>query len=332
VHQIATMEHINLFVLGKTGTGKSSLINYLSGRYVAISAVGKPQTGTGFHEKPPFIHENSIEIVLYDSWGLEADKATDWQKLLQKEIKSSDSRDLDDCIHNIVYCIDSSVARVEDFEINEVIRPLISSGYNCIFALTKAFGPTQIDDVGKLLREEFPQSPCIPVNSQECTLRNGKTVKQFGKEEILQHSCATLLNTLAPRILDAFERRCLVAFADMCIKERECILEVSRLHEDSPEDLYPYMQSCLYQMYEAAWQDLMAKLADEYTLACRLAGLRQYFKVPEKYLMMIKDAIKSVPTAVCAEVFLKCLNMVKKDLEAFEELRKREYVRQLYQH
>lgn len=64
----------NILILGKTGVGKSSLVNYLYGQNIAIAKSGKPVTLRGFHKHPSFKYK-SLNVTVYDSWGLEDRKS-----------------------------------------------------------------------------------------------------------------------------------------------------------------------------------------------------------------------------------------------------------------
>ena len=60
----------NILVLGKTGVGKTSLLNYLYGFDLPTGA-GLPKTGKGLHEN--VITRNGITYHIFDTWGIEAD-------------------------------------------------------------------------------------------------------------------------------------------------------------------------------------------------------------------------------------------------------------------
>ena len=71
----------NIVTLGKTGAGKSSMLNYLFGTTFEAGA-GKPVTGRGIY---PFDAEvNGQKIRVFDSWGIEADKVKEWMELLDQ--------------------------------------------------------------------------------------------------------------------------------------------------------------------------------------------------------------------------------------------------------
>jgi len=86
--------NINVLILGKTGVGKSSLVNYLYGRDIAVAKTGRPVTARGFHRHEPFMYK-SLLVTVYDSWGLEADKVSEWYNDLEEECKKSKFRN--DC-------------------------------------------------------------------------------------------------------------------------------------------------------------------------------------------------------------------------------------------
>ena len=76
----------NVAVIGKTGVGKSSLINYLyDGKCVAETGFGKPITPNGFHM---FKHQLfDMPVNIFDSWGLEAGKEDEWLRQLDSELE-----------------------------------------------------------------------------------------------------------------------------------------------------------------------------------------------------------------------------------------------------
>ena len=46
----------NILIAGKSGVGKSSLLNYIFGEEVAETGAGKPVTAEGLHEYLSLIH------------------------------------------------------------------------------------------------------------------------------------------------------------------------------------------------------------------------------------------------------------------------------------
>ena len=75
----------NAVIIGQTGVGKSSLINYLYGEKIAETGVGKPVTTNGFHEYD--FELNGLPVCLFDSWGLEVGKDEQWMDDLNKEFQ-----------------------------------------------------------------------------------------------------------------------------------------------------------------------------------------------------------------------------------------------------
>ena len=71
----------NVLILGKTGVGKSALLNYLFGDEISSVGSGKPVTGEGIFTYEPFDY-NGINITINDSWGIEPDKAGKWKNII----------------------------------------------------------------------------------------------------------------------------------------------------------------------------------------------------------------------------------------------------------
>jgi GTP-binding protein EngB required for normal cell division len=128
---------INTMILGQTGVGKSTLINYLYGEDVVRTGTGKPVTGRGDFTKisVPSPIKSGVKINIFDSWGLESDKAEDWENVIDGKLNGKLS--FDEMIYAIVYCSSYANDRVQDFEIR-MLKKLLSKKYKVTIALTNA--------------------------------------------------------------------------------------------------------------------------------------------------------------------------------------------------
>ena len=149
---------LNLLILGQTGTGKSSIVNALVGDDVEKTSIGKPETPkerkneAGEIERGIYPHSHEIDgkkVIIYDSWGLEVDKATEWEGIIEEELKKrSEDKDIKDWFHSVTYCIQAGGYKIQDFDI-KMIKLFMDKKYNVIVALTKS------DQIGKAKREKF---------------------------------------------------------------------------------------------------------------------------------------------------------------------------------
>lgn len=109
----------NLAIFGKTGVGKSTLVNAVFGEDVAPTGVGEPVT----MENHLYLHKNGF-LGLLDTRGLEIGQDTDELiDELSAYIKLMRQGPLADQIHVAWYCVRASDRRFEDTEA-EFIRRL----------------------------------------------------------------------------------------------------------------------------------------------------------------------------------------------------------------
>lgn len=127
----------NIMVAGKTGTGKSTLLNAIFGEEVAVTGTGRPVT----EHIDEYRHE-TIPIHIWDTVGLELDSEKTRQSIeeIKRTIASkSESGDELDQIHAIWYCINSGSNRYEGAEL-KFIKELYSIGVPFMIVLTQCYG------------------------------------------------------------------------------------------------------------------------------------------------------------------------------------------------
>lgn len=189
----------NAVIVGQTGVGKSSLINYLYGSKSTETGVGKPITKNGFH--PIDFEINGLPVRLFDSWGLEVGKEDIWMKELEAELaERSVNESADKWFHSAFYCIQASGARIQDCDI-KIINKFIEYDYKISVVLTKA---DLIDeDEENLLKEELKKQfngiSIIAVCNEGKKTRTGVS-EPFGKYEIEQQAFSDFFDSLILRL------------------------------------------------------------------------------------------------------------------------------------
>ena len=153
--------NINILLCGKTGVGKSTLINAIFGGEYAKIGQGKPVTQT-IEE----IHKDGSPLTLYDSKGLECKDYKPILKELEKFLNlKRNTKDITKQIHIAWICIMEDLRRVESAEI-EVGKILESKKVPFIVVITKAMTDGGFREC--VIREfNIPQERVIRVRAKE---------------------------------------------------------------------------------------------------------------------------------------------------------------------
>lgn len=187
------MASTNVIVMGKTGIGKSTLVNAIFDQKITTEGIGGSVT-RGIQAHHGITKLNGYEFCLYDTEGIEL-KEEQQEKILkqikdciQKCIRSNDHG----FIHAIWYCINSTGSRIEDTEM-EIIKTLISEfNVKVCVVLTQAFQQKKviemcnaIENLGVLKEKiEANQLQVIPVLAKDYEIDEGKYKNAFGLNEL----------------------------------------------------------------------------------------------------------------------------------------------------
>lgn len=199
----------NILVLGKTGAGKTSLLNYLYGFDLPVGA-GLPKTGRGLHEN--VLVRDGVSYHVYDTWGIEANALPEWRKEIMELVqKRNTSPYISHWFHAVYYCFSANTARIEEAEVEQVILPLLRSGCKVIIVLTNAEdGYRKAEKLqgmkdylqerltGRLGEAAFP--PVIPVASVAGETLSGDPIVRFGRTEILKAARYHLAEDIEKRL------------------------------------------------------------------------------------------------------------------------------------
>lgn len=175
---------VNIVVVGKTGAGKSTLINALFQGELARTGVGRPVTP---HTQE--ISKPGVPVHIFDTKGLEVADYSAIQKEIARLIRSR-ARQADplEHIHLAWLCIPEATKRVEEAE-TALARDLAGE-VPLIVVLTKS---VEAEGFAAEVEALIPEAKAvIPVLARDMPLRGGTVFKAFGLEELVQRSMELL--------------------------------------------------------------------------------------------------------------------------------------------
>ncbi|MGG2093491.1 GTPase domain-containing protein [Bacillus sp. S13(2024)] len=228
----------NVAIIGQSGVGKSSLVNYLFGEEIRKTGNGEPVTERGFH--PASFQLDELPLMIYDSWGLEPDKAKEWMSDLKGTLYTRGvDKSPDEWMHSIFFCIAASKYRVQDFEL-EIIKRIIEANCPVTVLFTKADNIP--DDKIESLKQEITNAFGKKVNTVKvCSVakptRRGR-IEPFGKAEIKQEISEHFRMAMTKRL----PKRCMYKLTEYVSKWEETEKEFLRNNTGLFSRKKPYIQ------------------------------------------------------------------------------------------
>lgn len=186
--KIKNLKTLNIIVAGKTGVGKSTLINSVFREKLAETGMGKPVTD---HMRK--ITKKGMPLAIYDTRGFELGKEV--QTEVKKEVidtisKGLATQDINKAIHCIWYCINTASNRVEPEEIEwlkELSKDNQITQVPIIIVLTQSFSKKKADEMRKMLLDEnLDVIQVIPVLAEDYEIDEEYVAKSYGLDVLIK--------------------------------------------------------------------------------------------------------------------------------------------------
>jgi uncharacterized protein (DUF697 family)/GTP-binding protein EngB required for normal cell division len=169
--------HANILIAGRTGVGKSTLINAVFAGEFATTGQGRPVTQNTREVKKP-----GIPLSIFDTRGLEVADFEETLQTLRQCISERRTDDPNQHIHAAWVCISEESRRVERAE-EELVEMLQQYGIPVIVVITKAMSDGGFKD--KVLKILPSSLNAVRVNSIATKFDNGVVIPPSGLKELV---------------------------------------------------------------------------------------------------------------------------------------------------
>ena len=197
--KIKNLKKLNIIIVGKSGVGKSTLINSVFRGNLTETGLGRPVTS-----EMRKIEKSNFPLAVYDTPGFELSQGQ--QNKVKDEIlatikKGVSKNDINEAIHCIWYCINVGANRTFDETEVEWLRDFTESNQVAqvpiIVVLTQACPKKKAAEMKNLVeKENLDIVKVVPVLAQDVDFDDEYVAKAYGLDRLIDIMVEALPNEL----------------------------------------------------------------------------------------------------------------------------------------
>jgi predicted GTPase/uncharacterized protein (DUF697 family) len=175
----------NILIIGKTGVGKSILINSVFDKDIAKIGTGLPIT-----KEIQQYTKDDCPITIYDTPGLELnqEQADKVKEDVNRIIQDKKHLDIKEHIHIIWYCVNGSHERFEEGEKIWIENLVQQDEVPVIIVLTQTNDPKISQILVYLKEENLPVNAIIPIMAQAKQVTTEFSIAEYGLENLVEET------------------------------------------------------------------------------------------------------------------------------------------------
>lgn len=186
--QIGNLSTLNIVIVGKTGVGKSTLVNAIFREELATTGTGRPVT-----QRMCRYTKKDVPLAVYDTKGFELgrDAQQEVKEELLKTIRDGyETGDINKMIHCIWYCVSVTSSRFEEEEVQWIRDFTAQNQFQVpvIIVLTQAFSKKRAREMkDQIETENLDVIQILPVLAQDYDEFDGEyVVKAYGTDDLIE--------------------------------------------------------------------------------------------------------------------------------------------------